>query len=899
MADVIGKAVVEVGADTSNVSKDVKKSLGASFKESLGITNKSGKSLGERLGSALGTATRRTVKVGMAAVAGVIGASLVKGFGRLKAIDEAKAKMRGLFSEAQVQAGIVDKVMENASASVKGTAFGLGEAATVAAAAVAANIKPGKELATHLTRVANNAAAAGVTMDEMGSIFNKAATQANGVQNDVISQLADKGIPIYQKLAEQMGVTAGEVFKMASQGKIDFATFSKAAEEAAGTVAAEMGTTFSGSLANLWAALGRAGANFLDGLYSKMAPTFMLITTKLGTVEDKAKQWGETFMNAINSVVAKIQEIDFEAFREKIQPLIDAVIRFKDRAMDSFESISNVIQIVSGWVAPLMPLLAGLGGALVIGALDAVSLAFRGISWALEGVVSFIDRFKGAIGAVAGVITVLFLPAMAKMLTAFIVQKLETMYLMALMAKDLVVSLAKNAKAWIVSSLAVWKNVAAFIAQKVQLVASKALFLAFAGVLKLITAAQWLWNAAMSMNPIGLIIIAVIALVAVIVLLWKRSEKFREIVIKVWEAIKKAFVVTMEWIGEKALAIWEGIKAGATAFKDWIVNLFTTMWDTVVAAFTWVKETLTAAATAVWEGVKLAFTTAFNLIKTAILFYINIWITIFKSFITGVKKVFGWFKTGVMIVVNAFINLYEKIKEWVGKALAVVNTIRERVTAVFKSAASWLVSAGRNIITGLINGISNFIGKVVNKAKEVKTRVVNYFKGAKNWLLNAGKDIMRGLRDGIDKGFSWIKSKLSGVGKVIPGWLKKVLGISSPSKVMRDEIGKWLLPGVSEGLDATVKPFRKNMVNALDLSNAGAVLPQIGGTRALNPLGGGADSRPQVSAPAGSSTTYGDISISLSLDSLGQLENLADLLRIIEQSRVNARKTQRSGYVTA
>ncbi|MCB8043635.1 tape measure protein [Microbacterium oxydans] len=70
-------------------------------------------------------------------------------------------------------------------------------------------------------------------MEEMGSIFNKAATQANGVQNDVISQLADRGIPIYQALADQMGVTAGEVFKMASEGKVDFETFSKAAEAAA------------------------------------------------------------------------------------------------------------------------------------------------------------------------------------------------------------------------------------------------------------------------------------------------------------------------------------------------------------------------------------------------------------------------------------------------------------------------------------------------------------------------------------------------------------------------------------------------------------------------------------------------------------------------------------------
>ncbi len=120
-------------------------------------------------------------------------------------------------------------------------------------------------------------------------IFNKAATQANGVQNDVIGQLADKGIPIYAELGKQMGVTAGEVFKLASEGKVSFETFSAAAEAAAGTVAEEMGNTTTGAFDNMMAALGRFGAKLLEDVFPLIGPLFKDITAKLDVAAEKVE----------------------------------------------------------------------------------------------------------------------------------------------------------------------------------------------------------------------------------------------------------------------------------------------------------------------------------------------------------------------------------------------------------------------------------------------------------------------------------------------------------------------------------------------------------------------------------------------------------------------------------
>lgn len=280
----IANAYVALTVKAPGIKRDAEKLLGGT----ASAGDKAGTTIGQRLVSSAGKA----MKVGAAALATTlaagVGTALVKGFQRLDAIDTARAKLTGLGNDTKT----VDQIMQNALASVKGTAFGLGDAATVASQAVAAGIKPGAQLESVLKTVANAAAAAGTDLGDMGSIFSKAMTQANGVQNDVISQLADRGIPIYQELGKQLGITAGDVFKFASEGKINFDQFAAAATAATGTVAAEMGGTWSGSFDNFMAALGRVGEGLLSGLFPQLKGGLQDVTAWLTPFEDGAKAVG-------------------------------------------------------------------------------------------------------------------------------------------------------------------------------------------------------------------------------------------------------------------------------------------------------------------------------------------------------------------------------------------------------------------------------------------------------------------------------------------------------------------------------------------------------------------------------------------------------------------------------
>ena len=287
----IASAYVALTVKAPDIYKDINKQLGGAS------WDKAGSDIGSKLAGGM----KKTMKIGAAAAAAVLGTALVKGFGRLKAIETAEAKLKGLGNSA----GATSKIMDNALASVKGTAFGMDAAATTAAGAVAAGIKPGKELEGVLKSVANSAAAAGAPMEEMGSIYNKVASIGKA-QNDSLQQVADRGIPIYQKLSEQLGVSTEEVFKMASAGKIGFSEFETAMTAASGTVAQEMGNTTSGSFDNMMAALGRLGAKILEDIIPLIGPLFKNVTKWLDEamvhVEPVVDAFGVGLKNGIEGV---------------------------------------------------------------------------------------------------------------------------------------------------------------------------------------------------------------------------------------------------------------------------------------------------------------------------------------------------------------------------------------------------------------------------------------------------------------------------------------------------------------------------------------------------------------------------------------------------------------------
>lgn len=337
---------VKITGDASDFQKAVsaaEKTL-SNFDKKVGSIGKAVSNIGSKLSKYITTPA-------MSATSALVGVTLVKGFDRLKGIDEARAKLKGLGHDAES----IEEIMNSALTSVKGTAYGLDEAATTAASAVAAGIKPGKELTRYLSLTADAAAIAGSSMSEMGSIFNKVQT-SQVAYTEELEMLADRGVPIYAWIAEEAGVAQGAVKELASDGQISSELFLNAVEKNIGGAAKIMGeSSFTAAVANINASLSRIGANFLDageqggGFFSQVKPLLAELNDDLGTLEDKAADLGVNFGKAFTQVVNKAREIkaEFEALPPAVQKAIGAGTVFAVGLGPSLQVVGQSMETIS------------------------------------------------------------------------------------------------------------------------------------------------------------------------------------------------------------------------------------------------------------------------------------------------------------------------------------------------------------------------------------------------------------------------------------------------------------------------------------------------------------------------------------------------------------------------
>lgn len=371
-------------------------------KELTGIeadAQKTGQNMGSKLSSGIGSVLKKTaVGVGVAGGA-ALAAGLARGVGRLNSLDQAESKLLGLGNSASD----VGSIMENALNSVKGTSHGLDEAATIAASAVAAGIKPGQDLERTLKLTGDAAAIAGTDLQSMGSIINKVAT-SDMMQMDVANQLMDAGIPILQMVASEMGVTAEEARKMASEGKISFETFQNALEQGVGGAALKMGDTTQGAFKNMGAAAGRLGATLAGPFFDQAGGAFRGITELLddlngaaGPAMEEVAAWLERAGGAASDAFARFRESEF--------------------ARDAMSDLGSIFRSLAGTAADVWPSLQKIGGALAeasaalgvsawsafVAALEVGAGVLQALTGPLEVVASIMEAQPGLVtAAVAG-----------------------------------------------------------------------------------------------------------------------------------------------------------------------------------------------------------------------------------------------------------------------------------------------------------------------------------------------------------------------------------------------------------------------------------------------------------------------------------------------------------------
>lgn len=920
-AQDIGVAYVHVEPSGKGFGKSIEGDIGDAVNNA---SKKSSSTLISKIGGAFG----KIGKVGTGAIAtiagGITALAAKGGFTRALNIENAQAKLKGLGHDS----ASVTEIMNDALASVKGTAFGLGDAATVAASLSASGIKEGDQLTKVLKTVADTAQISGRSLTDIGTIFGSVAARGK-LQGDDMLQLMSSGIPVLQMLGKHLNKTSAEVSDMVSDGKIDFQTFADAMQEGLGGAALSAGTTFTGALANVKAALSRLGETaatpVLDGLRGLFNQAIPLIDTFTAAVTPTLQKVGAALQqgleNAIPATQAKLKNLgDTISNIPGFQMLASATASLKSQLTGLWNAITSLIgglnnggeaatmfsttagalagvvasvaQALSnaaGWAktfvntfietGALQPFLESLTGvisglgSLVSGLAAAVSQAFgfndsaRTASSAAQSFAGLLNTLTGVLMTVGGWLQSVGQWAQQNGALVSGALKAITIALLAVKGWDIVSAGLKTVsgglKAISATASGVEKTATATfdLIGKIsdagsaagalkQLAGSfnivKAAQSAWSAVTKAATAVQLAFSAALDANPIGMLVVAIGAVVAALTWFFTQTETGK----RLWNSFATWFMGIWNQISTACQPILQAIAIFITQTMSQIQQIWQTGWTLITTVLQNVWNTIgpiiMTALTAIITGIQTIFQTAVTIISTV---WNGLWNTI-STVVQGAWTIIATVISTALAVIQGIIQL----------ALAVVNgnwsaawsAIQGIVSAVW-GGIQGVVSAGIGMVSGVVsaacstirsvwaalwNGVgsivssvwggivgtvSNMVGRVGSVVSGIGGTVRSAVSGAGSWLVSAGRNIIQGLINGITGMVGSLYSSITNALSGLVDKAKNALGIHSPSRVFRDEVGVMVGRGMALGIDDSAHVVSRSMdslVSTMSLSDA-------------------------------------------------------------------------------
>lgn len=134
-----------------------------------------------------------------------------------------------------------------------------------------------------------------------------------------------------------------------------------------------------------------------------------------------------------------------------------------------------------------------------------------------------------------------------------------------------------------------------------------------------------------------------------------------------------------------------------------------------------------------------------------------------------------------------------------GQISGALGEVTGAVLVTLRGMGADLFRTGAWAIRQLAGGIRSVLGGLLANLKQIPGRIVGVFAGAATLLFSVGTALITGLWDGISSKTGWLKEKVAGVAEAIPGTFKKILGISSPSRVMAG-YGRDVVMGLTVGM---------------------------------------------------------------------------------------------------
>ncbi|PGS81628.1 hypothetical protein COC69_05720 [Bacillus cereus] len=569
------------------------------------------------------------------------------------------------------------------------------------------------------------------------------------------NQLAD-AIPgasgMLQKAMKDNGAYTGNFREAMEKGQITSEEFNQAIEQLGSkpiaVEAAKSTATFEGAIGNLQATVTTGLMNIIDAFgKGGMTNAITGFGNGVGKAFDGAVQWIGKAKQFMSDLWQKMQENGaisaFQGGFNNVKAAIDQAVNIAKNFFSSISGGASQKQVIDN----IGNAVKGVGDFVQ----DVTGKMSDFLGWFSKGGAG-VDALKAAVVGLTGAWTAY------KVITGAL-QIIET-------ARNTIMKLMLS-----YSAAAAIKTGALTVAQGAQMAMTEGSTAAFA-----------LFNAVLNGNPIGLIITAIVALVAALAFFFTKTETGR----KIWSSFIDWLKGAWESVSQFFSGLWDGIVQMFDSAVDsvqgaWrgVSEFFTGLWNSIGQVFNSAVSAISAVVTpafnAIATGIQVAMNLIWSIIQIAwqlvkvavelvvgglvayIKFSFETWATIITTVMNIIKNiimtVWNFISPFVMGVVNGIKNtittVWNAIQSVVSTAMNGIKAVISTVWNAIQSTISTVMTAIKSVIMSIWNAISPFVTTAVNGIKNTVTTVWNAIKLAITTVMNAVKSVITTVWDSV------------------------------------------------------------------------------------------------------------------------------------------------------
>lgn len=275
-------------------------------------------------------------------------------------------------------------------------------------------------------------------------------------------------------------------------------------------------------------------------------------------------------------------------------------------------------------------------------------------------------------------------------------------------------------------------------------------------------------------------------------------------------------------IAEGLVQLAQVLIDGAPILLEAAITLFRTIIEAIVTV---IPETVEGIVTLIEELLKTIEKHLPAIIESG-------W-NILKSLLEGIRDhIQELVEIGADIIINFMKGIENKMPELVNEGYNLIITFIDTLGETIKDKTPDLVdhvwTLAENVISGLWNGLKHFLEKGKEKLIEIGEWIIKKFKeifgigpdGYAKKIFDIGGQVIEGMVKGFKEGLNSIGKAVEEVGENIVNGFKKFFGIKSPSRLMKDEVGNYIVDGIAEGIKENTSAEEAAKIKAQNIANA-------------------------------------------------------------------------------